>query len=206
MTQNEIQPQGDLGEGFTKQTSQSEGSIPSSDCRDSRGKRQSSSVGSLRRQGPRKAQVLRIERLRPAFWAQWSPESIRGKIWAFYRDFKGLDKKPIQKNPTIKPPCPVGLQLGRSKPWLWGCHHTMPGHPEAQDGETPPPPPQEAASCWGCVWAALLPGYIGDGCFQISQLSGRCWAFIWGLVEHGSRCLMTLLWQLQGSGMRAPEG
>lgn len=27
---------------------------------------------------------------------------------ASYRDFKGLEKKPIQKTLTIKPPCPVG--------------------------------------------------------------------------------------------------
>lgn len=170
MTQNEIQPQGDLGEGFTKWMSWSEGSIPSSDFRDSRGKRQPSSADSLRLQGPRKAQVLRMERLRPAFWAQQAPESIRGKIWTFYRDFKGLDKKSIQENPTIKPPCLAGLQLGRSKPWLWGCHGTMPGHPEAQDCETSA---QEArpASCTGKRVGCLIAWLH---CFQISQLPGRC--------------------------------
>lgn len=94
------------------------------------------------------------------------------------------------------------LQLGRSKPWLWGCHHTMPGHPEAQDGETPTPPPgshtnQLPGKHVGCLIAWLHWSW----CFQISQLSGRCWAFIWGLVEHGSRCLMTLLWHGAAAGI-----
>lgn len=150
MTQNEIQPQGDLGEGFTKRMSWSEAlSLVQI------------SPGSLRLQGPRKARVLRMERLRPALWAQWTPESSRGKIQVFYRDFQGLDKKSIQKNPSIKSPCPVGHQLGRSKPWLWGCHHTMPGHPEAQDDETSPPPqkPHQPAARKN-VWAACLIAWL----------------------------------------------
>lgn len=52
-----------------------------------------------------------------------------------------------------------------------------------------PPPTREVtrASCRGNVWAALLPGYIGDGVSKLaSSLEG---AFIWGLVEHGRESL-----------------
>lgn len=48
----------------------------------------------------------------------------------------------------------------------------MPGYPEAQVSETPS---QEAtpASCRGNVWAALLPGYTGDGVSKLaSSLEG----------------------------------